>query len=85
MLRRCAVRIDVRVRFDSARLADIAAKNAMATDKAGCGALINTATPADSVLIKRIKGMGACGPQMPLGAPLTPDEMKCLEDWVNMF
>jgi hypothetical protein len=67
------------------RLAGVMAKNAMATDKTGCGALIDRSAKAESVLLKRVKGVSGCGPQMPLGTPLDATQLKCLEDWVATF
>jgi hypothetical protein len=56
------------------------------TDKSSCptGAkLIDTATPADSWLLKKIHGQqGACGSSMPVGGTLTADQTTCLEMYV---
>jgi hypothetical protein len=70
----------------TAKLKDVMAKNTMATDKAGCGTfLIDSANNANSILLKRVKGTGACGPGMPSNAGIPAPDQQCLIDWVNAF
>lgn len=46
--------------------------------------LIDTATAANSVFLKKINGtQGTCGLAMPVGVPLTAAEKTCLQNWVN--
>lgn len=68
------------------RLRNATAQNAMATDKAACGSkLIDADNPANSVLTKRVVGKGVCGSEMPAGAQLGATDVKCIQDWVNLF
>jgi hypothetical protein len=70
------------------RLKDVAATNMGVSNAGACmpGALlINSANPADSVLLKRVKGTQSCGTLMPPSPPLTSTELKCIEDWVMKF
>jgi hypothetical protein len=68
------------------RLRNAMAQNMMATDKAACGSkLIDADNPGNSVLTKRVVGKGVCGPEMPTGAQLGAADVKCIQDWVNMF
>lgn len=68
------------------RLKDVMAKNAMATDKAGCGTLlIDSTNNANSVFLKRVKGTGPCGPGMPSTNGVSAAEQQCFADWINKF
>jgi hypothetical protein len=70
-----------------AALKDVAAVKQQASNAAACGTmLINSANPAESVLLKRIRGSGDCGPLMPFaGHPWSDNDRKCIEDWVMKF
>jgi hypothetical protein len=49
----------------------------------GQGDVIDTADPAESLLIRKLSADAPCGQQMPIsGAPLTASEVDCLEDWI---
>jgi hypothetical protein len=68
------------------RLRNATAQNTMATDKAACGSkLIDADNPAQSVLGKRVAGKGVCGSEMPAGAQLGATDVKCVQDWLNLF
>jgi hypothetical protein len=70
------------------RLKDVAATHKGVTNPPACvtGAmLINSANPAESVLLKRVKGTQNCGTPMPFAPGLTGANLKCIEDWVMKF
>ncbi len=69
------------------RLLDVPATNDSVLNKESCvpGALlINSANPAESVFLKRVKGTQDCGTQMPTGG-LKATEIQCLESWIMSF
>jgi hypothetical protein len=69
-----------------ARLKDVAATNTKATNAAACGTmLINSANPAESVFLKKVKGVAECGPGMPSGPGLSGADLTCFQDWVMKF
>jgi hypothetical protein len=47
--------------------------------------LIDSATPANSVFLKKINAMQDCGTVMPQTGALTPDEKTCLQNWIQTF
>jgi hypothetical protein len=71
------------------RMKDVVATNKGVANAPACvpGALlINSANPAESVLLKRVKGTQNCGTTMPTGTTgLTGEKLKCIEDWVMKF
>ena len=70
------------------RLKDVVATNMGVTNPAACmsgSLLINSANPADSVLLKRVKSTQSCGTPMPAPSGLTGANLKCIEDWVMKF
>jgi hypothetical protein len=71
----------------TARLKNVPAVHGdLPKDKATCTGgdkLIDTTTPANSWLLKKIEGtQGTCGDAMPNSGMLTPDQKKCLETYV---
>jgi hypothetical protein len=70
------------------RLKDVVATHKGVTNPPACVAgalLINSANPAESVLLKRVKGTQNCGTPMPFAPGLTGANLKCIEDWVMKF
>jgi hypothetical protein len=70
------------------RLKDVAATHKGVSNPTACvsGALlINSANPAESVLLKRVQGTQNCGTPMPFAPGLTGDNLKCIQDWVMKF
>jgi hypothetical protein len=47
--------------------------------------LIDSATPANSVFLKKITATQACGTAMPQTGELTADEKTCLQNWIQTF
>jgi hypothetical protein len=46
--------------------------------------LINRASPAESLFLKKLNGTHSCGEQMPnAGVPITPDHLACLTAWAQ--
>ena len=70
------------------RLKDIPATNKGSANMANCvpGALlINSANPAESVLLKRVAGTQNCGNPMPFAPGLTGQNLSCIQSWVMKF
>lgn len=70
------------------RLVDVDAKHVDAEPATGCvpGKYIDTANrPASWLLLKLTKTKAElnCGEAMPIGAPLTADQLTCIQDYVN--
>ena len=71
-----------------ARLKDLPATNKGVSNPASCTPgqlLINSANPAESVLLKRVKKTQSCGTAMPDANGLSGAKLTCLEAWVNKF
>jgi hypothetical protein len=65
----------------AARLVDkLAPTNS--TSKCQGKTLISSAGSA-SLIIDKLKNPTPCGSSMPLGTPATPDQVKCVTDWVT--
>jgi len=70
------------------RLLDVPATNDSVQNKESCvpGALlIDSANPAESVFLKRIKGTQDCGTRMPDATGLSATEIQCIESWIMSF
>jgi hypothetical protein len=70
------------------RLVDVAATNIGVSNMGSCvpGAkLIDTATPDNSVFLKRLLNTQNCGTQMPSGTMLSADEQTCFKNWIQTF
>ena len=71
-----------------ARLKDVPATNKGVSNVGSCtpgSLLINSANPAESVLLKRVKKTQNCGTPMPAPAGLSGADLACVEAWVNKF
>jgi len=48
--------------------------------------LIDSSDPSKSWLLKKLTGQqGNCGARMPLGQTLTPDELSCMQSWIQSY
>lgn len=45
--------------------------------------IITPDNPGNSLIIQKLDGSMPCGLAMPLGAPLSADEIQCIEDWIG--
>jgi hypothetical protein len=64
--------------------------NQPSSQGADCGLLINSSDPEESLILTKTNGTfnrTTCGAlEMPLGSgDLTPDELACVESWLNQF
>jgi hypothetical protein len=49
---------------------------------AGNDPIMDPGNPGNSLIIQKLEGT-PCGLQMPLGPPLSDDEVQCIEDWIG--
>jgi hypothetical protein len=47
--------------------------------------IIDAATPANSILLKKVSRTQVCGDEMPAGSGLKDADLKCITDWINKF
>jgi hypothetical protein len=53
------------------------------TAQCSTGTLIDTASPEESVLYGKLLDPPSCGGRMPLGLPLSDEEIECFRKWIN--
>lgn len=65
-------------------VADGVASRVVGKAAVGCkGSLADPAAPEASVIYIKIAPGDTCGSRMPLGAPLSDEEIACVKDWIS--